>query len=87
MYSITSLVYGANYSLMFELLLKLCCVFEKKLLLYHVGDPLNKHNIHFFVGLVKALHAVNCSAWHDAFLALWIASLRLVQRVRYCATS
>lgn len=32
-------------------------------------------------GLVKTLQAVNGSTWHDAFLALWMASLRLVQRV------
>uniref|UniRef100_A0A6N2NEA8 Mediator of RNA polymerase II transcription subunit 33A n=1 Tax=Salix viminalis TaxID=40686 RepID=A0A6N2NEA8_SALVM len=31
--------------------------------------------------LVKALQAVNCTTWHDTFLGLWIASLRLVQRV------
>ncbi|XP_065861189.1 mediator of RNA polymerase II transcription subunit 33B [Euphorbia lathyris] len=33
-------------------------------------------------GLVKALQAVNCTTWHDTFLGLWIASLRLVQRER-----
>jgi hypothetical protein len=33
-------------------------------------------------GLVKALQSVNRSTWHDAFLALWVASLRLVQRER-----
>ncbi|XP_020958713.1 mediator of RNA polymerase II transcription subunit 33A-like [Arachis ipaensis] len=32
-------------------------------------------------GLVKALKAVNGTAWHKAFLGLWIAALRLVQRV------
>jgi hypothetical protein len=34
-------------------------------------------------GLVKALQSVNRSTWHDAFLALWVASLRLVQRVSF----
>ncbi|XVE73184.1 hypothetical protein DITRI_Ditri11bG0097000 [Diplodiscus trichospermus] len=33
-------------------------------------------------GLVKALQAVNSTTWHDAFLGLWIAALRLVQRER-----
>lgn len=32
-------------------------------------------------GLVKALHAVNGTAWHSTFLGLWVAALRLVQRV------
>ncbi|KAK2649222.1 hypothetical protein Ddye_016711 [Dipteronia dyeriana] len=33
-------------------------------------------------GLVKALQAVNVTTWHDTFLGLWIAALRLVQRER-----
>lgn len=33
-------------------------------------------------GLVKGLQAVNCTTWHDTFLGLWMASLRLVQRER-----
>ncbi|XP_012092293.1 mediator of RNA polymerase II transcription subunit 33B isoform X2 [Jatropha curcas] len=33
-------------------------------------------------GLVKALQAVNGTTWHDTFLGLWMASLRLVQRER-----
>ncbi|XVE77752.1 hypothetical protein DITRI_Ditri13aG0087700 [Diplodiscus trichospermus] len=33
-------------------------------------------------GLVKALQAVNLTSWHDTFLGLWIAALRLVQRER-----
>ncbi|OAY49665.1 mediator of RNA polymerase II transcription subunit 33B [Manihot esculenta] len=32
--------------------------------------------------LVKALQAVNGTTWHDTFLGLWIAALRLVQRER-----
>ncbi|KAJ8434148.1 hypothetical protein Cgig2_000868 [Carnegiea gigantea] len=32
--------------------------------------------------LVKSLQAINKTSWHDTFLALWIAALRLVQRVR-----
>ncbi|WOG94804.1 hypothetical protein DCAR_0314101 [Daucus carota subsp. sativus] len=34
------------------------------------------------IGLVKALKAVNQTTWNDAFLGLWIAALRLVQRER-----
>ncbi|OMO77792.1 hypothetical protein CCACVL1_14830 [Corchorus capsularis] len=34
------------------------------------------------IGLVKALQAVNGTTWHDTFLGLWIAALRLVQRER-----
>ncbi|CAH9132701.1 unnamed protein product [Cuscuta epithymum] len=33
--------------------------------------------------LVKALQAVNCTTWHDTFLGLWAAALRLVQRERH----
>nr|XP_029143291.1 mediator of RNA polymerase II transcription subunit 33A isoform X2 [Arachis hypogaea] len=38
--------------------------------------------IKIVTGLVKVLHAVNGSTWHSAFLGLWIAALRLVQRER-----
>ncbi|XP_061990357.1 mediator of RNA polymerase II transcription subunit 33A-like [Rosa rugosa] len=33
-------------------------------------------------GLIKILRAINCATWHDTFLYLWIAALRLVQRER-----
>ncbi|XP_034692228.1 mediator of RNA polymerase II transcription subunit 33A-like isoform X3 [Vitis riparia] len=33
-------------------------------------------------GLVKALQAVNGTSWHNTFLGVWIAALRLVQRER-----
>ncbi|KAK7265971.1 hypothetical protein RIF29_18608 [Crotalaria pallida] len=33
-------------------------------------------------GLVKSLQAVNGTAWHDAFLGIWMAALRVVQRER-----
>ncbi|KAJ4954696.1 hypothetical protein NE237_011479 [Protea cynaroides] len=33
-------------------------------------------------GFVKSLQAVNGNTWHDAFLGLWLAALRLVQRER-----
>ncbi|XP_010921944.1 mediator of RNA polymerase II transcription subunit 33A isoform X1 [Elaeis guineensis] len=38
--------------------------------------------IEILSGLVKALQAANGTSWHDAFLGLWMASLRLVQRER-----
>lgn len=34
------------------------------------------------ISLVKALQAVNHTTWHDTFLGLWTAALRLVQRER-----
>jgi hypothetical protein len=33
-------------------------------------------------GLVKALQAINGTTWHDSFLGLWMAALRLIQRER-----
>ncbi|GLT42581.1 hypothetical protein SLA2020_165720 [Shorea laevis] len=38
--------------------------------------------VEVLTGLVKALQAVNSTTWCDAFLGLWIAALRLVQRER-----
>ncbi|XP_010255864.1 PREDICTED: mediator of RNA polymerase II transcription subunit 33A isoform X2 [Nelumbo nucifera] len=38
--------------------------------------------IETLTGLVKSLQAVNGTTWHDAFLGLWIAALRHVQRER-----
>ncbi|XP_062187025.1 mediator of RNA polymerase II transcription subunit 33A-like isoform X1 [Phragmites australis] len=46
------------------------------------GSIAATNSIEILSGLVKALQAVNRSTWHDAFLALWVASLRLVQRER-----
>ncbi|XP_040381743.1 mediator of RNA polymerase II transcription subunit 33A isoform X2 [Oryza brachyantha] len=46
------------------------------------GSIAATNSIEILSGLVKALQAVNRATWHDAFLALWIASLRLVQRER-----
>ncbi|KAL3572485.1 hypothetical protein D5086_026389 [Populus alba] len=34
------------------------------------------------ISLVKALQAINHTTWHDTFLGLWTAALRLVQRER-----
>ncbi|EXB95840.1 hypothetical protein L484_010039 [Morus notabilis] len=33
-------------------------------------------------GLIKTLQAINGTTWHDTFLGLWIAALRLIQRER-----
>lgn len=38
--------------------------------------------VEIVTGLVKALHAVNGSTWHETFLGLWKAALYLVQRER-----
>lgn len=39
-------------------------------------------SVDVLTGLVKSLQAVNQSTWQDAFLGLWIAALRLIQRER-----
>ncbi|WOK91947.1 mediator of RNA polymerase II transcription subunit 33A-like isoform X1 [Canna indica] len=46
------------------------------------GSVAATNSIEVLSGLIKSLHAINGSTWHDAFLAIWIASLRLVQRER-----
>ncbi|XP_072996875.1 mediator of RNA polymerase II transcription subunit 33A-like isoform X2 [Typha latifolia] len=46
------------------------------------GSVAATSSIEILSGLIKALQAINGSTWHDAFLALWMASLRLVQRER-----
>ncbi|CAK7332989.1 unnamed protein product [Dovyalis caffra] len=38
--------------------------------------------IEIITGLIKTLQAINGTSWHDTFLGLWIAALRLVQRER-----
>ncbi|KAL5849677.1 hypothetical protein ACOSQ4_007690 [Xanthoceras sorbifolium] len=38
--------------------------------------------IEIITGLIKTLKAINGTTWHDTFLGLWIAALRLVQRER-----
>ncbi|KAJ0091930.1 hypothetical protein Patl1_25470 [Pistacia atlantica] len=38
--------------------------------------------IEVITGLIKTLQAINGTSWHDTFLGLWIAALRLVQRER-----
>ncbi|XP_073030533.1 mediator of RNA polymerase II transcription subunit 33A-like isoform X1 [Primulina eburnea] len=38
--------------------------------------------IEIITGLVKSLQAINATSWHEIFLGLWMAALRLVQRER-----
>ncbi|XP_028761050.1 mediator of RNA polymerase II transcription subunit 33A isoform X2 [Neltuma alba] len=38
--------------------------------------------IEIIISLVKTLRAINGTSWHDTFLGLWLAALRLVQRER-----
>ncbi|CAI9285367.1 unnamed protein product [Lactuca saligna] len=39
-------------------------------------------SIEIVTRIVKALHALNGNTWHEIFLGLWMAALRLVQRER-----
>ncbi|XP_052207639.1 mediator of RNA polymerase II transcription subunit 33A-like [Diospyros lotus] len=38
--------------------------------------------IEIIIGVFKALQAINNTTWHQSFLCLWMAALRLVQRER-----
>lgn len=38
--------------------------------------------IEIITGSIKALQAINGTTWHETFLGLWVAALRLVQRER-----
>ncbi|KAF7837224.1 mediator of RNA polymerase II transcription subunit 33A [Senna tora] len=38
--------------------------------------------IEIISGLIKTLRAIHGTSWHDTFLGLWLAALRLVQRER-----
>ncbi|KAA8527547.1 hypothetical protein F0562_034738 [Nyssa sinensis] len=38
--------------------------------------------IEIITGLIKGLQAINGTTWHETFLVLWMAALRLVQRER-----
>ncbi|KAH6769857.1 REF4-related 1 [Perilla frutescens var. hirtella] len=38
--------------------------------------------VEIITGLVKSLQATNAASWHEIFLGLWMAALRLVQRER-----
>ncbi|PKA59311.1 Mediator of RNA polymerase II transcription subunit 33A [Apostasia shenzhenica] len=46
------------------------------------GSVAATNAIEILSGLLKTLRAVNQATWHDSFLGLWMASLRLVQRER-----
>ena len=50
----------------------------------HLKGPLNTSIIIIIVGLLKAHQALTQASWQDAFLGLWMAALRLVQRVKTC---
>ncbi|XP_050216500.1 mediator of RNA polymerase II transcription subunit 33A [Mercurialis annua] len=39
-------------------------------------------SIEIISGLTKTLQAINSTTWHETFLGLWIAALRLIQRER-----
>ncbi|PIN11817.1 hypothetical protein CDL12_15571 [Handroanthus impetiginosus] len=38
--------------------------------------------VEIITGLVKSLQAISATSWHEIFLGLWMAALRLVQRER-----
>ncbi|KAL8515393.1 hypothetical protein ACS0TY_014193 [Phlomoides rotata] len=38
--------------------------------------------VEIITGLVKCLQAINAASWHEIFLGLWMAALRLIQRER-----
>lgn len=48
--------------------------FIKKIQNTNISSP-------YMSGSVKALQAMSGSTWYDCFLGLWMAALRLVQRV------
>ncbi|XP_010527414.1 PREDICTED: mediator of RNA polymerase II transcription subunit 33A-like [Tarenaya hassleriana] len=74
--SFTGLCHGASLS---SLWLPLDLVLEDAMDGYQVSAT---SAIEIITGLTKILKAINSSSWHDTFLALWIAALRLVQRER-----
>lgn len=48
-----------------------------------VGSQVNATSaIEIITDLVKSLQAINATTWHETFLGLWMAALRLVQRER-----
>ncbi|CAH2052914.1 unnamed protein product [Thlaspi arvense] len=74
--SFAGLCHGASLS---SLWLPLDLVFEDAMDGYQVNPT---SAIEIITGLVKTLKEINGSTWHDTFLGLWIAALRLVQRER-----
>ncbi|CAF2159011.1 unnamed protein product [Brassica rapa subsp. narinosa] len=74
--SFAGLCHGASLS---SLWLPLDLVFEDAMDGYQVNPT---SAIEIITGLAKTLKEINGSTWHDTFLGLWIAALRLVQRER-----
>ncbi|EOA32401.1 hypothetical protein CARUB_v10015673mg [Capsella rubella] len=74
--SFAGLCHGASIS---SLWLPLDLVFEDAMDGYQVNPT---SAIEIITGLAKTLKEINGSTWHDTFLGLWIAALRLVQRER-----
>ncbi|KAJ4887219.1 Mediator of RNA polymerase II transcription subunit 33A [Raphanus sativus] len=70
------LCHGASLS---SLWLPLDLVFEDAMDGYQVNPT---SAIEIITGLAKTLKGFNGSTWHDTFLGIWIAALRLVQRER-----
>ncbi|KAF4378835.1 hypothetical protein G4B88_008305 [Cannabis sativa] len=76
MSSSAGLCYGASRS---ALWLPLDLVLEDAMDGYQVEATSAVERI---TGLIKTLQAINVTTWHDTFLGLWIAALRLIQRER-----
>ncbi|CAH8360175.1 unnamed protein product [Eruca vesicaria subsp. sativa] len=74
--SFAGLCHGATLS---SLWLPLDLVFEDAMDGYQVNPT---SAIEIITGLAKTLKEINGSTWHETFLGLWIAALRLVQRER-----
>ncbi|XP_004486114.1 mediator of RNA polymerase II transcription subunit 33A isoform X2 [Cicer arietinum] len=74
--SSASLCHGASHS---ALWIPLDLVLEDAMDGYQVSATSAVEEIS---GLIKTLRAINGTSWHDTFLGLWFASLRLVQRER-----
>ncbi|XP_028759940.1 mediator of RNA polymerase II transcription subunit 33A isoform X2 [Neltuma alba] len=74
--SSASLCHGASHS---ALWIPLDLVLEDTMDGYQVSTT---SAIEIISGLIKTLRAINRTTWHDTFLGLWLAALRLVQRER-----
>ncbi|KAI4317736.1 hypothetical protein L6164_025583 [Bauhinia variegata] len=74
--SSASLCHGASHS---ALWIPLDLVLEDAMDGYQLSAT---SAIEIISGLVKTLRAINGTSWHDTFLGLWLAALRLVQRER-----
>ncbi|KAI9115091.1 hypothetical protein K1719_014104 [Acacia pycnantha] len=74
--SSASLCHGASHS---ALWIPLDLVLEDAMDGYQVSTT---SAIEIINGLIKTLRAINGTSWHDTFLGLWLAALRVVQRER-----